>query len=377
MGDKFNAAVLIPAYQPDEKLTDYAERLIKCGFERIIVINDGSSENCADIFERVGSHAECTVLTHEVNRGKGCALKTGISWFIENCPDMSGIITADADGQHRAEDAVAIADLMNKEQDCLIIGVRDFTDEAIPARSRFGNKTTSVVFKLTHGVYLSDTQTGLRGIPKSLTADMLEIKGSRYEYEMNMLIECADRKIPIKEVPIETIYIDDNASSHFRPVRDSIRIYSLILRKPLLYILSSLSSFVIDIAVFSIISLLLPDSFADIDVLGIAMLNVLIATVGARLISSLYNFFVNRRIVFRQSSNTGRAMLRYYCLCVMQMLASSVLVTVAIRLFHSDSTAMSTVFKCVVDTVLFVVSYQIQRIWVFAGKNTEVKSSEH
>lgn len=366
--NKFNAAVLIPAYQPDEKLTNYVKELVGYGFQRLIIVNDGSSEECNVVFDNVRLYPECVVLSHEINRGKGCALKTGISWFIENCPDMSGVITADADGQHKAADAAAVAELMNKEQCKLILGVRDFSDKAIPTRSRFGNKTTSAVFKATHGVYLSDTQTGLRGIPRSLLADMLLVKGDRYEYEMNVLIECADRNIPIAELPIETIYIDDNASSHFRPVRDSIRIYSLILKKPALYILSSLSSFLIDIALFSLISALLPPALSKVHVLGAILLSVLIATVGARLISSLYNFFVNQRLVFKQQRHTGTSLVKYYCLCAAQALASSLLVSCAIRLLDAEGTFAATVCKCIVDTLLFLISYQLQRIWVFGSR---------
>lgn len=364
-----STAVLIPAYQPDEKLTAYIEKLIEYGFKRLIIVNDGSREDCMPIFDEARTHEECSVISYEVNQGKGYALKTGFKYFLENLPECTGIITADADGQHRAEDAAAVADMMAEHGDSLVLGVRDFDSEGIPARSRFGNKTTSVVFKLTHGVKVSDTQTGLRGIPRSLVPQMTEVGGNRYEYEMNMLMECADNGIPMKEVPIETIYIDDNASSHFRPVRDSVRIYSLILKSTLLYIFSSLSSFVIDILVFSLLVHFLPKSFAEIDILHIVTLSILIATVCARIVSSLYNFFINRLVVFKSKANTGASMVKYYCVCVVQMLISAVLVTNVLRLFSLDGSFLATVVKCIVDTILFLVSYHIQRTWVFKKKS--------
>ncbi len=362
-------AVLIPAYQPDEKLTVYIEKLIEYGFKRLIIVNDGSKPECAPIFDEARTHGECSVISYDVNQGKGYALKTGFKYFLQNLPECTGIITADADGQHRAEDAAAVADMMSEYSDSLILGVRDFDGENIPARSRFGNKTTSVVFKLTHGVKVSDTQTGLRGIPRALVPQMAEVGGNRYEYEMNMLMECADNKIPIRETPIETIYIDDNASSHFRPVRDSIRIYSLILKSTLLYILSSLSSFLIDIIVFSLLVHFLPKSFSEISILHIVTLSILIATVCARIVSSLYNFFINRLVVFKSKANTGSSMVRYYCVCIVQMLISAVLVTNVLRLFNLDGSFVATLVKCVIDTILFLVSYHIQRTWVFRNNS--------
>ncbi len=367
--NRSSTAILIPAYEPDEKLTAYIKNLIDFGFSNLIIVNDGSSSSCAEIFNEARSHKECTVISYDINQGKGYALKTGFQYFLDNLPECSGIITADADGQHRAEDAAAIADMMSENSDSLILGVRDFDGEDIPTRSRFGNKTTSVVFKLTHGASVSDTQTGLRGIPRSLVPQMLEVSGNRYEYEMNMLIECADNNIPMKETPIETIYIDENASSHFRPVRDSMRIYSIILKKPLLYVISSLSSFVIDILVFSLLVHFLPKDFSDISVLGIVTLGILTSTVFARIVSSLYNYFINRTVVFKSKTSTGLSMLKYFCLCAVQMLISAVLVTNVLRLLNLDGSFVATVVKCVVDTVLFLISYHIQRKWVFSNSS--------
>lgn len=366
--NNLNSAVLIPAYQPDEKLSLYVDDLIEIGFKKIIIVNDGSKDECNVIFDSLKERPECIVIGHSPNRGKGYALKSGLQYFMDNCHEFSGIITADADGQHKAVDAAAIAEKINSNPDSLVVGVRDFSSPSIPARSRFGNKTTSIVFKVTHGVYLSDTQTGLRGIPRSLVPQMITISGNRYEYEMNVLIDCADKDINFIEVPIETIYIDDNASSHFRPVRDSVRIYSLILKKPLLYILSSLSSFLVDIAVFALLNALLPSRLSSVSILGVVMLNILIATVGARVISSLYNFFVNQRIVFKQNKNTGTSLVKYYCLCAVQTLASAILVTMAIKLLNTDGGFIETLYKCIVDTVLFIISYQIQRKWVFKSQ---------
>ena len=362
-------AMLIPAYEPDDKLITYVKELAERGFENIIVVNDGSSEKCDAIFAQVEQIPQCRLISYHPNGGKGHALKEGLKYFMENCPDLTGIVTADADGQHTMPDAIACAELMEQHPDSLILGVRDFDGENIPARSSFGNKMTTVVFKLTHGVRISDTQTGLRAIPRAIVPRCIDVAGDRYEYEMNMLIECADNKIPIREVPIETIYIDDNASSHFRPVRDSVRIYSLILKSSLTYIASSLLCTLVDLIIFTVLLGILPESFAQKNILGIVTLNVLIAAVSARIVSSLMNFFINQRVVFKSSGDTGGAMVRYYILATGQILVSAVLVSNLLKLFGLTKGILATLIKCVVDVTLFFVLYHFQRSWVFKKKS--------
>jgi len=275
-----NSVILIPSLNPDEKLIDYIDRLAAHGFDRIIVVNDGSSADYDSFFEQAAAYDACTVLRHEVNRGKGAALKTGMRYYLENFAGCDGIVTGDADGQHSLEDTAKLAEMLAAGTDALILGSRDFNSKNVPPRSRFGNKTTSTVFKLTHGKWLSDTQTGLRAIPDRLVKLFSEIDGERYEYEMNMLIECADRGIPIEEQTIETIYIDDNSGSHFHAVRDSIRIYRIILRDIFRYLLSGLFCFLLDIGIFWLLDkFLAPRLFSDVSAAN--WLGVALSTFGA------------------------------------------------------------------------------------------------
>lgn len=227
---RMNCVVLIPSLKPDELLVQYVERLIGHGFDKVIVVNDGSPAEYDSFFERVAANPQCTVLRHEVNRGKGAALKTGMKYYLEHFRGCDGIVTGDADGQHTLKDTAHLAELLSKGSQGLILGSRDFSLPDVPARSRFGNRTTSTVFKMTNGVWIGDTQTGLRAIPDALVDLFSDIEGERYEYEMNMLIECAHRRIPISEVTIDTVYINDNSGSHFHAVRDSWRIYKLIFK---------------------------------------------------------------------------------------------------------------------------------------------------
>jgi dolichol-phosphate mannosyltransferase len=213
-----HTAILIPAYNPDEKLVGLVDSLRE-KFSNIIVVDDGSKESAQTIFNALSSKVR-VLLKHENNCGKGRALKTGIAWIKENLPDVSGIVTADADGQHKPSDIEHIAQVLFQSTDSLVLGVRTFA-KGVPFRSIFGNLWSRFFFRLLAGFFVSDTQTGLRGIPKSMFSKMLEIKGNRYEYELRMLAyaRCLGKN-PI-EVPIETIYLDNNASSHFRVLRDT------------------------------------------------------------------------------------------------------------------------------------------------------------
>lgn len=218
--------ILIPAYKPNMKMIELTETLLNEGYI-ITVVDDGSGEEFKEVFSSLNSKVK--LLTHEVNKGKGCAMKTGFAYILENYPESQGVITVDADGQHLPEDIQKVKEKMLKNKNKIVIGSRLFKGE-VPLRSRFGNSVTKFVFAVVSGLRLEDTQTGLRGIPYSLLKEMLSLEGERYEYEMNMLMYIAKKKIPLVEVPIETVYIEDNASSHFNTIKDSAKIYKAIFK---------------------------------------------------------------------------------------------------------------------------------------------------
>jgi len=221
--------ILIPAYNPGELLVQLVSSLIKAGFSHIIVVNDGSIAECVPIFERIKKMEQCHLLRHAVNLGKGRALKTGLNYFLINFPNSPGIITCDADGQHQVEDVVKVVKVLQDNPDSLIIGVRDF-DKDVPLLSKFGNVITRSIFFFLVGKYLSDTQTGLRGIPVGFMPMLILLDGEGYEFEMNMLIASKTQNISTIEERISTIYIDNNRLSHFNPLLDSMKIYFLLLR---------------------------------------------------------------------------------------------------------------------------------------------------
>ena len=383
MTDLSKISVVLPSLDPDEKLNAVIDGLLAHGFTDIILVNDGSKPENLHYFEdNAASHPEIHLLHHPVNRGKGAALKTAFTWFLENRPEAVGVVTVDGDNQHHPEDTRACAERL-LENGKLVLGVRDFSLPHVPPRSRMGNRITSLVFKIFVGMTISDTQTGLRAIGRKDLETMVTIYGDRFEYETNMLLAMKDYDIPFEEVKIRTVYIEENKSSHFRAVRDSWRIYKLILKHFIRYGLSSIASAVIDTGVFALLSKVLYGS-PIISAPSIPVLNFFTETmqgayltvaagVGARIVSSLFNFFANHRLVFQSKVSTGKAFLRYYALALPQMAAQVLLTQGVYDLFDISDEAvfLRTVLYAVVMCVLFLASYLIQQRWVFAAKQSE------
>ncbi len=362
MADISKISVVLPSLDPDEKLLAVIDGLLQYGFGDIILVNDGSKPENMHYFETAATHPEVHLLHHEVNRGKGAALKTAFAWCMENRPDCLGVVTVDGDNQHHPADTRACSEKM-LETGSIVLGVRDFDQPDVPFKSRNGNKITSAVFKIFVNMIISDTQTGLRAIPANLLPLMNEIHGDRFEYETNMLLVMKDKELPFEEVKIRTVYIEENKSSHFRAFRDSWRIYKLILKfffaRIFRYAASSLICAGVDVVLynifFSILPLLLP--------------RAIISTVIARAISSLLNFFLNRNLVFHAHGSWGSAICKYYALAIPQMLAQGLLNEGALLLFGiGDNPALRTLIYLAVMGVLFLVSYAIQQRWVFAPK---------
>ena len=355
-----NVSLIIPAYKPDEKLLNTISDAQNAGFDDIIIIDDGSGKEFEKVFSKVEQISDCTLLRHEVNKGKGAAMKTAFAYFIENRPDGIGVITADADGQHLTKDILATAEKM-KETGHIVLGCRDFTAPQVPPRSKFGNRCTIGVFKLFFGMKISDTQTGLRAFPKDVLPKLLEINGDRYEYETNMLFFMSRNSIPFEEVVIDTVYIDDNSSSHFRVVRDSLRIYGLIIK----YLLSSLSAAVVDAGAFYLLK--------EFPLIAIPTIpQTYTASIIARIISSLVNYIINAKVVFGGKAG-AKTLVKYYVLSAVQILVSAVLVYLFEYLlrhyFGINYAITATAIKMVVDTVLFFVSFRLQHKWVFNTKD--------
>ena len=223
--------VLIPALNPSRNLVQVVGALAAdARVERIIVVNDGSDARCQPVLEETGRIAKVECLSHAENRGKGEALKTGIRHHLASRASAGAtLVTADADGQHLPEDILAVAAAAGANPDALVLGSRVFSAD-VPLRSRFGNDLTRLLFREITGQSVPDTQTGLRAIPRALLEKLPALRASRYEFEFAMLLTATLDRVPLLAVPISTVYLESNVSSHFRPIMDSARVYAVLLR---------------------------------------------------------------------------------------------------------------------------------------------------
>ena len=351
--------VILPSLNPDEKLKKTVDGLIEAGFTDIVIINDGSKTECEGNFPSPEEYPCCTVLNHWINRGKGAGLKTAFAYVKKTRPECLGVVTVDGDGQHRPDDVRACA-LRMLEENRVILGVRNFNLPGIPARSVFGNKMTSFVFKFLCGMKITDTQTGLRAIPVEHLDALMAVKGERFEYETNMLLAFKDYDIPYGENPIHTVYIEENKTSHFNPLRDSVRIYKQIFG----YAFSSLSATAIDLGAFALFFwLIFPKGIENKE------LCTAVCSVMARVISSLCNYFVNFRFVFAKKKGAKHTLLKYYLLAIGVMIISSLSTAgMTMLLPEGAATGLITVVKAGIDTLLFLLTFTLQREWVFGGK---------
>ncbi len=333
-------AILIPAYDPDQQLLSLVRALI-ASVPKIIIVDDGSSPERAPIFDELRALDRVVVLSHAINMGKGAAIKTGVNYFLSSCPDYHGLVAVDADGQHSAPDALAIAAELGSHPDALVLGVRHF-DRAVPLRSHLGNVITRKVTKIFFGLDISDTQTGLRGIPRVLVPMILTIPYNRYEFEMEMLLRCRRARVAIVEKPIRTIYLDKNVSSHFNPIKDSLRIYFVLFR----YVLASLSTALIDYMAF----------FASYGWTR----EVLISTYTARLIALLYNYSILNKLVFRSTLGVWRTFPLY-----LTLVAISGFISVSIIAYLSRFTDNLLLTKMASELLLYLANFFIQKEIVF------------
>ena len=354
-----NYVVAIPALEPEQKLIAYVNDLLSAGIKKIIVINDGSSAVCNPIFDSIGALDDCIVLTHSVNMGKGAAIKTALKYYSENLSGFGGIITADCDGQHSVPDVLRMCNAMDENPGAFVLGCRDF-GEGTPGRSMAGNKITSFLMRLLYGITLTDTQTGLRGLPSVMIEPLINISGNRYEYELNMLIYAKSHCFPFVTITIETIYFDNNSGSHYRPFIDSIRIFGRVLSGLVGFCGSAICSGTLDILIY----------FLMVDFV-VCNLNsgarLFIAAVTARLFSSAVNFMLNRRLPQVQNTSISSTMPKYYILLICQLMISYV----CVYSLHTLTNMDEKLFKVLVDIILALFSYQIQMRWVFCNRNID------
>jgi glycosyltransferase involved in cell wall biosynthesis/SAM-dependent methyltransferase len=338
--------VLIPSYKPGDALETLVDALLLRGFDMIIVVNDGSGAEFDDIFRRVARSGRVHLVEHGVNLGKGAALKTGMNYALVKCPNLRGVVTADADGQHHPDDIVSVAKaLLADGNAALVLGVRSFSGR-VPLRSRLGNDLTRGLMRALVGQKLADTQTGLRGIPVQLIPHLLHVPSAGYEFELDMLLACKHQGFPVIQVPIRTIYLGNNESSHFHPIFDSMRIYFLLLRFSVL----SLCTAAIDNAVFAVV-------FAW-------TANIARSMIAARLVAMTFNYLTVRRTVFHSQQPHSKVLPKYVALVAFNGLVSYSL----IQFLHLSFGIRAVPAKLFAEGLLFIANFAIQRDLVFTRR---------
>ncbi|MBI5280039.1 MAG: bifunctional glycosyltransferase family 2/GtrA family protein [Candidatus Solibacter usitatus] len=335
--------ILIPAYHPAAQLPEWAAALASdARVAQVVVVDDGSGAACQETFNSIGAIPGVRLLRHEVNRGKGAALKTGMAAIAAEFPGAAGVVTADADGQHTLADILRVAGALLETPERLVLGAREFA-AGIPARSLFGNRITRFVLGLITGQRLQDTQTGLRGIPARLLPALLRLEASGYDFELDMLIAAGRRGVPIREIPIRTVYEPGNRTSHFNPLLDSMRIYFVFLRFSAVSMLTA----VIDNLVFACLFLL-----------GFGMAA---SQAGARVTAGSFQYFANKRRTFQADVRNRTAMPKYWFTVLATGSASYAIIH---ALHHGFGVAVLPA-KLLAETVLFFVSFVVLRDWVY------------
>lgn len=337
-------AVIITIYKKDRKTIELCSKLCELGAEHIVVVNDGL--NTGDEYFNELISLGCHIVTLEKGSGKGTCIKAGAKYAYENIFNLTGFITADADGEHTAEDIMKISRALYMRPDNLILGKRDTAKSKMSVGHRIGHKAASAYFKVITGVKCKDTTTGLRGIPATLYDIVINTKGKRFEYEMNFLTKCADLKIPFYNVNIVTVEQPDS-ESNYRLIKDTFLIY----KTPLKFATASVGCTAVDLILFTIFTYILPASLHW---------NVALATLMARVVSGSMNFMINRRVIFENNNKAKNQVLKFFILFFCIMCASTIFVSLL-----SFIPVPATIIKAIVDLLLWEVNYTVQRKWVF------------
>ncbi len=349
-------AVVIPAFEPGTALPGLLGALRRLGFAHIVLVDDGSPAEYAPVFRAAQAEYACVVLRHAANLGKGRALKTAFNYILTERGDLRGAVTMDADGRHAPEDAAACAAALADRPDALVLACPDPARmNGAPLRVRFSRQCARRAVQFLSGIRVSDPQTALRGMSRELMLRFLATEGERYEYEMNVLLDTKELDIPIHEVLVAPPKAGQNTRTHFRPLLDSLRIYAVFLK----FLVSSLSSYALDIILFTILVPVLRDASVRFAIPAAAYI--------ARAFSASFNYIINKKTIFKSRERTARTMFRYLVVCILQITLSAFVTDILVHLTKIPPTAV----KILVDSALFFFSYTMQKDWVFRAEKPD------
>jgi glycosyltransferase involved in cell wall biosynthesis len=341
-------AFLIPSYNPDENLIKVVDEIISKSDNKIFIIDDGSNKETQQIFEKLqdsDAYKNVIFLRHAINLGKGAALKTVFNHILVNYPQIEGVVTLDSDGQHSIDDCLQVLKTLEDNNNTFVLGYRTFSKD-IPLKSYIGNHISKSIYAMILGKNFKDTQTGLRALSKEFMKQCLMIKSNRFEFETEQLALAVNTHINIIEVPIQTIYIENNKASSFRPLVDSFKIYFVLFR----YGLSSIITALVDFIVF-VLSL----SFG-VSIFGANML--------ARTVSIGVQFTLLDKYVFYSKAKIINFILFASYVYIMGILSAMTQIGI-INHFN-----LSTLFaKILVEGILFFVNFAVLRLYIFTKKH--------
>ncbi len=343
-------AVIVPIYYETNNTLRLCRELFAQEADNIVVVNDGAKLSKSFLAELLSMG--CNIIKFENNRGRGASLKAGIKFAHDKLYNIKGYITVDADGQHSAEDVMKIARAMDLRPNSIVLGKRDFPNANMTIRSKFGSRIASLYFKIITGVKCSDTLTEVKGIPNSLYEIAIGADGKRFDYDFNFLTECAGKGIEIYNLNIN-IHYSSKSKSNYRLIEDTYLIYAT----PLKFATASMGCALIDLILFTVLTYTLPTSLA---------FNVVFATLLARIVSGGINFFINRKVIFKNNGDVKRQLWRYIILFVGIMITSSAIVSLL-----SFIPIPVTIIKMLVDIMLWIVNYTMQRKWVFKERSSK------
>ena len=340
-------AFVIPAYNPNERLISLIKDIRKSSSNYIFIIDDGSvNEISKEVFNKIEEMAKedkkLILIKHAINLGKGAALKTVFNYILTNYPKIEGVVTLDSDGQHSVKDCLRVLKVLEDEKSPFVLGYRTFSKD-IPLKSYIGNNISKFIYKMVLGRSFKDTQTGLRGLDKDFMKECLKIKSNRFEFETEQLAIAVNKNIDIKEIPIETIYIENNKASSFRPLVDSFKIYFVLFRYGITSVITAVTDFIVFVIALSMGA------------------SIFWANMLARTVSIGVQYFLIGKYVFFSKASIKSFILFSIYVYVMGIVSASTQVII-VEKFNAPVVAT----KIVVEGFLFFVNFAFLRLYIFS-----------
>jgi dolichol-phosphate mannosyltransferase len=349
-----DSVILIPAYNPPDNMISYLEDLRKNGFTRIVIVDDGSREDRQHVFKEALKMG-FTILHHDKNSGKGCALRSGFEYYMQKCHGKyDGVILVNSDGRDRAEDCVKIAAALAgekaKKRSRIIIGSRDFNSPGADKVTKRCNALMSFFFSFLFGQHLNDVLSGFRGIPDSQVLRCLRYSEKTYCYDMAVLIGF-ERK-GYKEISVPVLPANPEAEKHFHPLWDTLLINLVVWKKMMIFGATSIAASVVDLFLFWLLT-----EF----ILRGASYRIICATILARIVSASVNYHLSRKYVFRSNESRRKSLRQFMGLAACQCLISAF----SVHLLEAVFNTRPILLKILIDSFLFFAAYKVQDKFIF------------